>query len=73
MERHMTSIPADPTILRGRVPGESGLLDPEVPAIAHARRRAAERRFADFGITPRRPARAVVIHISGDDVLPANA
>ena len=69
----MTSIPADTTILRGRVPGESGLLDPEVPAIAHARRRAADRRLADFGVTSRRPARAVVIHISGDDVVPAGA
>lgn len=70
----MTSIPADTTtISRGPVPAESGLLDPEVPALARARRRAAERRLADFGIASRRPATAVVIHITGDDVLPADA
>ena len=69
----MTSIPAETTITRGRVPAESGLLDPEVPALARARRRAADRRLADFGFTPHRPARAVLIHISGDDVVPAGA
>ncbi len=69
----MTSISARTSITRGPVPGESGLLDPEVPALARARRRAAERRHADFGTTPHRPATAVVIHITGNDVLLADA
>ena len=69
----MTPIPADTLIIRGPVPALSGLLDPEVPALARARRRAAERRLADFGTTPHRPATAVVIHITGDNVLPADA
>lgn len=69
----MTSTPADTARIRGPVPAESGLLDPEVPALARARRRAAERREADFGITPRAPAPAVVIHFAGIDVLPRGA
>jgi hypothetical protein len=67
------SADTDTIITRGPVPAESGLLDPEVPALARARRRAAERRLADFGTVPQRPAAAVVIHISGNDVLPNNA
>ena len=66
----MSSFSADTMITRSPVPAESGLLDPEVPAIARARRRAAERRLADFGTLPQRPAAAVVIHILGNDVLP---
>ena len=50
------------------VQAESGLLDPEIPALARARRRAAERRFADFGIAPAAPRPAAVIHIAGKDV-----
>lgn len=73
MKSHMTPIPADTSIIRGPVPGESGLLDPEVPALARARRRAAERRLAEFGIAPQRPATAVLIHIPGDDILPGDA
>lgn len=71
----MTSSRADIDIdtTRSPVPAESGLLDPEVPALARARRRAADRRLADFGTTPQRPAAAVVIHITGDDVLHDNA
>lgn len=53
--------------IRG-VRAESGLLDPEVPALARARRRAAERRQADFGIRPLAPAAAVVIHVAGKAV-----
>ena len=69
----MTPLSSDTSITRGPVPGESGLLDPEVPALARARRRAAERRLAAFGTTPQRPATAVVIHIPGDDILPGDA
>ena len=61
----MTPIPADTLIIRGPVPALSGLLDPEVPALARARRRAAERRLADFGTESRRPASAVMIHFAG--------
>ena len=69
----MTPTFTDIRITRGPVPAESGLLDPEVPALARARRRAAERREADFGTRPQRPATAVVIHIPDRDVLPADA
>ena len=57
MQVHVSTA-ADDIIARSPVPAESGLLDPEVPALARARRRAAERRAADFGIAPRRPAAA---------------
>ncbi len=48
----MTSIiTATSATIRGRVPAESGLLTPEVPALTNARRRAAERRATPPVIT----------------------
>ena len=47
----MTSI-ATTASIHGPVLAESGLLTPEVPALANARRRAAERRAAATATTP---------------------
>lgn len=67
----MTPIPADTdTFIATGVRAESGLLDPEIPALARARRRASDRRLADFGIEPAPAARAVLIHVAGADVMP---
>ena len=58
---------------RGLLHGEFGLLDPEVPALARARQRAAERRLKTVGTRAQRPAPAVVVHIAGRDLQPTLA
>ena len=58
---------------RGLLHGEFGLLDPEVPALARARKRAAQRRLEAFGTQQQRLAPAVVVHIAGRDVQPTIA